>query len=723
MRLFIFTTIVVCGLLSSPTIKAEQININEAQNNAQRFLTVSRKSLKGQSTRTSDRLTLAYTSQSNFNEDENCFYVFNRSNGGYIITAADNCAQEILGIVDNGEFNYDTMPENMKWWLSQYTEQISEAMLYNSTNGDMLVSSTNVLTSTGSNESRVSVSAMCKTKWDQGTYYNNECPEIDGKKTYVGCVATALGQVMKYHNWPETGADTYSYTDYSSGSTISVDFSQGNYDWDNMPEQLNSSSTEAEVNAVAHLLFHCGAMVNMSYSTSGSSAYMTNIVSTLRRYMNYSKSVSYRDRSYFTDKQWEEIIYNEIVNNRPVCYSGGTIVNRHAFICDGYNADDNTFHFNWGWSGNGDGYFKLNALEPFGASNTSYVFNEGQGAVVGIQPPTENDCFDAPIFSTGNLNGKVSNSTLKLQSIKADGTGGLFTCVTNYCSPDVSAVINRVGYKLVDPETLEETILEANYDFVMNTKCDASIYGTSFPKLSMSNGSQLIASPVYKDNTDGEWKPVIFMEGAITEVIVTRGEDGKYSVEQRLTPASLSIDDMKIEQAIAGKTLEADLTVSNSGQTEYNGELTISLIDSNGAEAANFSQTVEVSGNSTQSVAISGSLANIPSGSYLMLVNNDSGEQLNNSSMDVEVKAPVITGIDQVVSQSVKIVAGNNTITVVTDQDVNSIKLFNTVGVLVTSARNSNTLSIENVTTGIYVVKVECDVDTVTEQILVKEEK
>ena len=220
MRLSIFSIIAACSILSTATIQAEQINIAEAQNNAQHFLSANRKSLKGQSSRTSERLTLAYTAQSNFNEDENCYYVFNRSNGGFIIAGADDCAQQVLGVVDDGNFDLENMPENMRWWLSQYTDQISNAMLNRSTSSGELIATSNLLTSTGTNTStRTSVPTMCQTKWDQGTYYNNYCPEEDGTHCYTGCVATALAQVMKYHNYPEagTGTQVWAKTDTKSG--------------------------------------------------------------------------------------------------------------------------------------------------------------------------------------------------------------------------------------------------------------------------------------------------------------------------------------------------------------------------------------------------------------------------------------------------------------------------------------------------------------------------
>ena len=204
--------------------------------------------------------------------------------------------------------------------------------------------------------------------------------------------------------------------------------------------------------------------------------------------------------------------------------------------------------------------------------------------------------------------------------------------------------------------------------------------------------------------------------------MVTRNSEGKFDVTPVLTPADLHIDNVSVAKAVAGKTLEADLTVSNLGQSEYVGELSVSLIDAQGAEAATFSQDIDVQGNTTQNVAVSGSLANISTGSYSLRVNNENGEQVTTPETSINVKSPVITGIDEVENQAVTIEADNNNLWVTADGEVESIKLYTTAGVLVASALNSNTMSIENASTGIYIVKVICTGEAIVKQLLIKKD-
>ena len=68
-------------------------------------------------------LQLTYTSTFNGN---NTYYVFNKGNEeGYLILSADDCMPAVLGAVEGNSFDYDNLPDNMKWWLSQYDVSIS----------------------------------------------------------------------------------------------------------------------------------------------------------------------------------------------------------------------------------------------------------------------------------------------------------------------------------------------------------------------------------------------------------------------------------------------------------------------------------------------------------------------------------------------------------------------------------------------------------------------
>lgn len=60
--------------------------------------------------------------------------------------------------------------------------------------------------------------------------------------------------------------------------------------------------------------------------------------------------------------EWEDLIYNEVAQGRPVLYAGTADIGGHAFVCDGYDGQGR-FHINWGWNGVANSYFSLSVLD------------------------------------------------------------------------------------------------------------------------------------------------------------------------------------------------------------------------------------------------------------------------------------------------------------------------------------------------------------------------
>lgn len=201
---------------------------------------------------------LVYTAKTDDNAD---LYIFNASAGdGYMIVSADDCAAPLLGYTDKGDFDPRNMPDNLKAWIEGYQRQIAWA------------SARGIRYEAGSSSSRAEVAPLVKTKWDQGAPYNNKCPLVGSTRTYTGCVATAMAQVMKYHEWPTRGTGSHSYTwttESGEKKTLSASFNT-TYDWANMLDEYTSTSTTAQNDAVAKLMYHCGVSVDMGYGTGAS---------------------------------------------------------------------------------------------------------------------------------------------------------------------------------------------------------------------------------------------------------------------------------------------------------------------------------------------------------------------------------------------------------------------------------------------------------------------
>mgnify|MGYP003287474151 CR=1 FL=1 len=304
------------------------------------------------------------------------FYIFSGENC-FVIVSADDRVRPIIGYSDTNPFAINERMTNVNYWLNQVDAEIQYAIDNDIEASAEIKNEWKNLTKGIKPEAknRTAVNALLKTKWDQDYPYNAMCPVMDGKQTVTGCVATSIAQVMKYWEWPPRGigSHTYSYEGsediegfeglYYEG-VLSADFSDTDYDWDNMKNNYSYSSyTEVEADAVATLMYHVGVSVEMLYGTTESGSSHLFAVEGLVDYFDYKESVSYQDSWKYDDDEWIELLKSELNARRPILYSGSGEGGGHAFVCDGYDENDN-FHFNWGWSGVADGYYAIGALSP-----------------------------------------------------------------------------------------------------------------------------------------------------------------------------------------------------------------------------------------------------------------------------------------------------------------------------------------------------------------------
>lgn len=322
-------------------------------------------------------------------------YVFNVSDdGGFIIVSGDDRTRSILGYSDSGNIDASSMPDNMRAWLQGYADEIAW-LEQNAATITYAPAKAKAISRVGSH-STAAISPLVSTKWNQGTPYNNLCPNYStGNRAVTGCVATAMAQVMKYHNWPAKPTKTIpGYTTASYGLSLSSLTANVTFDWTNMTNTYTSSATGTTATAVATLMKYCGWSVQMDYGPS-SGANSNMVATALKEYFDYnSTTTQWVSRSFYTSAKWADLIYHELANNRPVVYGGQSSGGGHEFVCDGYKYENGTdfFHINWGWGGMSDNYFVLSALDPdqqgIGGSSSTDGFHYGQDVVIGIQPST-----------------------------------------------------------------------------------------------------------------------------------------------------------------------------------------------------------------------------------------------------------------------------------------------------------------------------------------------
>lgn len=327
----------------------------------------------------------------------NSMHLFTIDGGGFVLTSADSRVQPVLGYSLNGSSLRPDgeLNESFVYWLEDYDAQIRAVVMDESAREHPQWS----LLLAGTAPKAVydtAVGPLIETKWGQEDYYNALCPvSSSGQKTLTGCVATSVGQVMRYWQWPDVGVGSHSYNCLIYGPQ-SADFGATSYDWNHMPVSLTALSDSTDVAAVATLLYHFGVAVDMVYGTlsqNGSGAF--NVMdwdydintpcaeNALRAYFKYSPALTGAWRANFTDAEWTALMKDEMDHRRPVVYAGFGPIGGHSFVLDGYDTNG-FFSINWGYEGSCDGFFSLDNVAIDDASS----FTLNQAAIVGIEPDT-----------------------------------------------------------------------------------------------------------------------------------------------------------------------------------------------------------------------------------------------------------------------------------------------------------------------------------------------
>jgi len=353
---------------------------------------------------TSSSLSLVYTS---VQANQTLMYVFGYTHG-FVIIAADDRVIPVIGYSTENAFIVpknitDTIMGNNFWgMMKNYEDQIFYVLDNNiSATEDIRAQWSTLITGQSPRSMTTVVNPLLTTTWNQDWPYNSMCP-VDaagpGGHVYAGCVATAMAQILKYHNYPSQGLGSYGYQ-WAGYPQTTANFGATTYNWGNMPNSISV------VNADVATLIYQTAVSCRSMWGAGSTGvgYLNNEDPMTRALPNYFKyafsTIQYVDKGSYTDVQWNTLIQGELLANRPVYYRGDGSIS-HAFVCDGVNAS-NLYHFNWGWGGSYNGYFALSNLNP-GGNNLS----NNQAAIIGIKP---NDGSTLVVNTTWS--GNVTKST------------------------------------------------------------------------------------------------------------------------------------------------------------------------------------------------------------------------------------------------------------------------------------------------------------------------
>ena len=378
---------ILLSLCIATECMAEQVSSSAARQVAAAFLQSKGATVTGDAILASDA-SKARAANRQVAAETSPYYVFNAAAGqGFVIVSGDDCVGDnlVLGYADNGSFDAESVPENMQWWLSQTASQITE------------------LSQRGAKATAVAVHEdvpyLIKSLWWQGEEqydptnpYNAFCPEFDGKLSASGCMATALAQVMNYHKWPQgpIAGELPAYT-MPNGRVMEA-LPPVAFDWNNILDDYRQPTTKEQQDAVATLMLYCGQMTQMNYAPEGSDA-LTFDRDMLVNLFGYDENMYFASSENYTVSDWDNLLYNELKEGRPIPYMGYADYGGHAFVLDGYAVQDGSgyYHVNWGWAGECNGYYKINLLNPsrkvYKKHDLTYDgFCTDQEAIIGLKP-------------------------------------------------------------------------------------------------------------------------------------------------------------------------------------------------------------------------------------------------------------------------------------------------------------------------------------------------
>ena len=414
-------------LWATTAVKAENIDEQKARNVAMTYVAA----LRGEQLHDFNNTTLVKVYK-NPAADLNALYVFNVGDA-FIVVSGSMCTRPVLSYSLLGSTSEENIASNpyFESWLQSQADMISEAQMENIPADAQYRGEWEKYMNfeIPRNYARKSTNTknLIGTTWSQSAPYNAKCPIYSGgARSVVGCVALAMGMVIRYWEYPTFGSGI-SYPNSVSGVTYTVDFSRAaslrhgteyeasasGYNYSLMPNNLQSNSPEDQRNATALFLFHCGMAVRSQYSANATGSSLEYVGEALHDHFKYPsmKEDNYGfyqvERRSMSNDAWVELLRKEMLAGRPVIYRAADNGNSgehsgHAFVIDGYKPENGMFHVNWGWGGTGAAapmFCDMNEIDGLSTTlgSTTYLYSSGQGAIINILPPADSIHISLPV--------------------------------------------------------------------------------------------------------------------------------------------------------------------------------------------------------------------------------------------------------------------------------------------------------------------------------------
>lgn len=506
--------------------------------------------------------------------DHPAFFVIGRDTGGFVIIAGNDNAMPVLAISENGRFESDRMPDNVRWWMERMKTYVRSRMIQTG----LVRARWAALQGTRADDWSLDSEAVTQKEghptpeWDQGNkdlvlfgqnIFNAFCPrDRTGALSVTGCVATSIAEVMTTLSaiypeaMPATSTGTISAysvpNNYVAAATRNAPYHLGTtvFDWEGLRTLRNTDAIREALNEgktvllenLGRLMADCGAIMQAQYSSEGTGAVSEYIPSYMSSHFYMSKNAHVEKADNYTSAQWTRMLKEELIRH-PVLYSGRTTdgAHGHAFVFDGFGRleDDIVFHVNFGWRSLCNGYYRFDFLktDEDGETGQDEIWERDCDAIFSFVPDKNQVTVSAPslkLFSSSSFTGLSVSSPISSGASFSPAVGS----IRNIGSANYSGKLR--GYLRKKDGTLTqigETSLSLNAGSSWNTS-SGSGWGGGWWGGGWGNGNQLSCTiPSGTEIGFGDCIALYYTSGA--DIIpVSYDEDGTIHGTIPLVPAA-----------------------------------------------------------------------------------------------------------------------------------------------------------------------------------------
>ena len=478
------TMLAICAIFMVANVSAQVITAERASEIANKFF-ANGKQKSAAFRSTSATLTQSIDSRAVTGEsnDAPTFHILTGADGkGFVIVSGEETENPIIGYSFDGTIDTSNLPDGFVGYMTDIDAQVRALREYNAANPQKAAARSTMQKAANFDYNATTMGNIVKNlntaPWGQGEPFNNLCyvgATGTTSKAKTGCGPTAFAILCYYYKWPASGVGTVTHQETGENMELGHTYDYASMRNDNYP----TGYTEEQANAVAVLMRDLGWANQVGYGPSSTSFSETgqHMVDHFRfkseRPVDHGASLAVVRSTLGNDTQWKTYIKNCLDAGYPIPYASTTNTSnsaRHIYILDGYT-DNDYYHFNWGWSGQGNGWFTLDNMVPDDYSNYSNSHKAYFNLIPDATTYTVRATATPSNMGTVSINGGTAGTT-----VTADLLQGVTATLTAHPADGYAlASWTKNGVVVGSRNTIQVTVGTDANDYVANFDDEANV--------------------------------------------------------------------------------------------------------------------------------------------------------------------------------------------------------------------------------------------------------